>query len=117
MRTDLFDFELPQELIAQAPAEPRDAARLLLVGERLAEATVRDLPELLRPGDLLVLNDTRVLPTRFFGRRGDVPVEVTLVEPGGGRRLVGARPPRQAAAAGRPGRARSRPGRDRRGQG
>ena len=83
MRTDLFDFELPPELIAQAPAEPRDAARVLLVGERLSEATVRDLPELLRPGDLLVLNDTRVLPTRFFGRRGDVPVEVTLVEPAG----------------------------------
>ena len=65
MRTNLFDFDLPAELIAQAPAEPRDAARLLLVGERLAEATVRDLPELLRPGDLLVLNDTRVLPTRL----------------------------------------------------
>jgi S-adenosylmethionine:tRNA ribosyltransferase-isomerase len=83
VRVDLFDFELPPELIAQAPAEPRDSARLLLVGEALAEALVRDLPDLLRPGDLLVLNDTRVLPTRFFGRRGEVAVELTLVEPVG----------------------------------
>ncbi|MEK0082876.1 tRNA preQ1(34) S-adenosylmethionine ribosyltransferase-isomerase QueA [Benzoatithermus flavus] len=81
MRVDLFDFDLPPERIAQEPVEPRDAARLLLVDEGpLREAVVRDLPGLLRPGDLLVLNDTRVLPTRFFGRRGAVPVEVTLVE-------------------------------------
>ena len=81
MRVDLFDFDLPPELIAQAPVQPRDAARLLLVdGGPWREAVVRELPGLLRPGDLLVLNDTRVLPTRFFGRRGAVPVEVTLVE-------------------------------------
>jgi S-adenosylmethionine:tRNA ribosyltransferase-isomerase len=81
MRVDLFDFDLPPELIAQAPARPRDLARLLLVGEGpLEERRVRDLPDLLRPGDLLVLNDTRVLPTRFFARRGEVPVEVTLIE-------------------------------------
>ena len=81
MRVDLFDFDLPPELIAQAPIRPRDAARLLLVDDGpLREAVVRDLPDLLRPGDLLVLNDTRVLPTRFFGRRGEVAVEVTLVE-------------------------------------
>jgi S-adenosylmethionine:tRNA ribosyltransferase-isomerase len=81
MRVDLFDFGLPPELIAQAPARPRDLARLLLVGEGpLEERLVRDLPDLLRPGDLLVLNDTRVLPTRFFARRGEVPVEVTLIE-------------------------------------
>ncbi|MFO1048457.1 MAG: tRNA preQ1(34) S-adenosylmethionine ribosyltransferase-isomerase QueA [Geminicoccaceae bacterium] len=81
MRVDLFDFDLPPELIAQAPVRPRDAARLLLVdGAPLREARVRDLPGLLRPGDLLVLNDTRVLPTRFFGRRGEFAVEVTLVE-------------------------------------
>ncbi len=83
MRTDLFDFDLPPELVAQRPASPRDTARLLLVGDHLAEAIMRDLPDLLEPGDLLVLNDTRVLPTRFFGRRGEVPVEVTLVEPAG----------------------------------
>jgi S-adenosylmethionine:tRNA ribosyltransferase-isomerase len=81
MRVDLFDFELPPELIAQAPMRPRDAARLLVVDTApLRDVLVRDLPALLRPGDLLVLNDTRVLPTRFFGRRGDVAVEVTLVE-------------------------------------
>ncbi len=49
MRTDLFDFALPPELVAQRPVSPRDAARLLLVGERLAEATMRELPELLEP--------------------------------------------------------------------
>jgi S-adenosylmethionine:tRNA ribosyltransferase-isomerase len=81
MRVELFDFDLPPELIAQAPVRPRDAARLLLVdGAPLRERQVRDLPELLQPGDLLVLNDTRVLPTRFFGRRGEVAIEVTLVE-------------------------------------
>jgi S-adenosylmethionine:tRNA ribosyltransferase-isomerase len=81
MRVDLFDFELPPELIAQAPIRPRDAARLLLVDDApLRAALVRDLPDLLRPGDLLVLNETRVLPTRFFARRSDVEVEVTLVE-------------------------------------
>ena len=81
MRVDLFDFELPPELIAQAPIRPRDAARLLLVDDGpLREALVRELPDLLRPGDLLVLNDTRVLPTRFFARRGGVAVEVTLVQ-------------------------------------
>lgn len=81
MRVDLFDFELPPELVAQAPMSPRDAARLLLVDAApLRLMTVRDLPDLLRPGDLLVLNDTRVLPTRFFARRGEAAVEVTLVE-------------------------------------
>ncbi|MGD9508363.1 MAG: tRNA preQ1(34) S-adenosylmethionine ribosyltransferase-isomerase QueA [Geminicoccaceae bacterium] len=81
MRVDLFDFHLPPELIAQAPIRPRDAARLLLVDDGpLRQRQVRDLADLLRPDDLLVLNDTRVLPTRFFGRRGGVAVEVTLVE-------------------------------------
>ncbi len=78
MRTDDFDFPLPPELIAQHPVAPRDAARLLVVGETLRDRQVRDLPELLRPGDLLVVNDTRVLPTRLAGRRGDAKVEATL---------------------------------------
>ncbi len=78
MRTDDFDFELPRGLIAQHPARPRDAARLLAVGENLRDFHVRDLPELLAPGDILVVNDTRVLPTRLFGRRGEARVEVTL---------------------------------------
>src|SRR4051794_5971056 len=82
MRVDQFEYSLPPELIAQVPVEPRDAARLLLVDQGpLRAARIRDLPTLLGPCDLLVLNDTRVLPTRFFGQRGPVPVEVTLVEP------------------------------------
>jgi S-adenosylmethionine:tRNA ribosyltransferase-isomerase len=82
MRTELFDFALPAELIAQRPVAPRDAARLLLVAERgLEDHRVRDLPALLRPGDLLVLNDTKVIPARLSGRRGEAAVEVTLHQP------------------------------------
>ncbi|MDH3771379.1 MAG: S-adenosylmethionine:tRNA ribosyltransferase-isomerase, partial [Nitrospirota bacterium] len=81
MRVEPFDFELPQRLIAQHPLAPRDAARLLAVGEALADRQVGDLPELLRPGDLLVFNDTRVLPARLRGRRGEAAIEVTLLQP------------------------------------
>jgi S-adenosylmethionine:tRNA ribosyltransferase-isomerase len=82
MRTELFDFDLPPELIAQHPVRPRDAARLLVVREAtLEDRHVRDLPALLRPGDLLVLNDTRVIPARLVGRRGDAQIEVTLHQP------------------------------------
>jgi S-adenosylmethionine:tRNA ribosyltransferase-isomerase len=73
-----FDFELPADLIAQHPAEPRDAARLLEVGARLADHALRDLPRLLRAGDILVYNDTRVIKARLNGRRGAVAVEATL---------------------------------------
>jgi S-adenosylmethionine:tRNA ribosyltransferase-isomerase len=73
-----FDFELPPDLIAQHPAEPRDAARLLEVGARLADRALRDLPLLLRAGDILVYNDTRVIKARLNGRRGAVAVEATL---------------------------------------
>ncbi|GGK19756.1 tRNA preQ1(34) S-adenosylmethionine ribosyltransferase-isomerase QueA [Salinarimonas ramus] len=71
MRVDEFDFELPEDRIALRPAEPRDAARLLVVrpGEDLADRTVRDLPDLLEPGDVLVLNDTKVIPARLHARR------------------------------------------------
>jgi len=78
MRVDLFDFDLPPALIADRPAVPRDAARLLAVGDTLRDHIVRDLPALLRPGDLLVFNDTRVIPARLFGRRGAGKIEVTL---------------------------------------
>ncbi len=78
MRTEDFDFALPPERIAQHPAAPRDAARLLVVGETVQDKGVRDLPELLRPGDLLVVNDTRVLPTRLSGLRGAARIEATL---------------------------------------
>ena len=85
MRTDLFDFELPKELIAQHPIKPREAARLLSVsvGGPLGDHRIGDLPDLLRPGDLLVLNDTKVLPTRLTGRRGEARIEVTLHKPEG----------------------------------
>ena len=85
MRVDLFDFDLPDELIATHPVEPRDAARLLVVGRggRLEHRIFHDLPDLLRPGDLLVVNDTRVMPARLFGRKGEGKVEVTLVQPAG----------------------------------
>ena len=67
MQVSEFDFELPADRIAQVPAEPRDAARLLVYDRRSDECrheTVASLPELLDPGDLLVVNDTRVLPHR-----------------------------------------------------
>ena len=84
MRVDLFDFDLPEECIALRPKTPRDAARLLVVkpGEGLADRTVRELPDLLRPGDALVLNDTKVIPARLVGERirdGSIAhVEATL---------------------------------------
>jgi S-adenosylmethionine:tRNA ribosyltransferase-isomerase len=87
VRTELFDFHLPPELIAQHPARPRDAARLLVVDPAgLQDRRVLDLPDLLEPADLLVLNDTRVLPTRLVGRRGDSTIEVTLHAQEEGRR-------------------------------
>ncbi|MGB1547319.1 MAG: tRNA preQ1(34) S-adenosylmethionine ribosyltransferase-isomerase QueA [Alphaproteobacteria bacterium] len=77
-RLSTYDFDLPKERIASRPANPRDAARLLVVGEELLDRTMRDLPKLLKPGDLLVFNDTRVLPTRLFGHREKARIEVTL---------------------------------------
>lgn len=99
MRVDLFDFDLPQELIAQRPVVPRDAARLLDVaapseGGGLHDRTVRDLPGLLRQGDLLIFNDTRVIPARLIGRRPEGgKVEALLIRDlGDGRWLTFARP-------------------------
>lgn len=88
MQVDLFDFDLPPELIAHRPAEPREAARLLHVGagEKLADRLVADLPDLVGPGDLLVFNDTKVIPARLHGRRGLVEIEVTLLRPTDGAR-------------------------------
>ncbi len=76
-----FDFELPPERIAHTPARPRDAARLLLVGQALADHSVRDLPALLRPGDILVANDTRVIPAQLRARRGQAEIGLTLDRP------------------------------------
>jgi len=78
MKTADFDFDLPADRIAEHPVKPRDAARLLDVAEHLHDRIVRDLPSLLEPGDLMVVNDTRVIPARLDGRRGDVRVEITL---------------------------------------
>jgi S-adenosylmethionine:tRNA ribosyltransferase-isomerase len=78
MKVSDFDFELPQGLIAQAPARPRDSARLLHVGGALRDLGIKDLPSLVRAGDLLVFNDTRVIPARLAGRRGTAAIEVTL---------------------------------------
>jgi len=79
MQVDLFDFRLPPRCISARPASPRDSARLLHVGQRgLGDHIVSDLPTLLLPGDVLVLNDTRVLPARLTGKRGAVRIEVTL---------------------------------------
>ena len=96
MRVDHFDFELPPERIAQAPIEPRDAARLLHVGTSLADLGVRDLPSLLQSGDALVVNDTKVLPCRLTGKRQDAKVEITLHNPmDTGTWLAFARPARK----------------------
>lgn len=70
MRVDAFDFDLPRALIADRPMRPRDAARLLdVTGAALCDRGVLDLPGLLRPGDVMVFNDTRVIPARLFGTR------------------------------------------------
>jgi S-adenosylmethionine:tRNA ribosyltransferase-isomerase len=86
MRVDDFDFDLPRGLIARHPCEPRDAARLLFIpaSGRFENRQVADLPALLRPGDLLVFNDTKVIPARLVGRRGAALVEVTLYRDLGG---------------------------------
>jgi S-adenosylmethionine:tRNA ribosyltransferase-isomerase len=80
MRLSDFDFDLPPERIAQHPARPRDAARLL-VSDELSDRIVRDLPELLRPGDILVTNDTRVIPAQLVAQRGVARIGITLDRP------------------------------------
>jgi S-adenosylmethionine:tRNA ribosyltransferase-isomerase len=92
MRVDLFDFHLPPERIALAPAAPRDAARMLVVAPdgALADRLVGDLPDLLHPGDALVVNDTRVIAARLSGIRvrgeAAAQIEATLI-----KRLDGSR--------------------------
>src|SRR4051812_26391095 len=86
MRLADFDFELPRELIADRPMEPREMGRLLVLpasGEMM-DRHIADLPALLRAGDLLVFNDTKVIPARLVGRRGVATVEVTLAHDLGG---------------------------------
>jgi S-adenosylmethionine:tRNA ribosyltransferase-isomerase len=78
MKVDTFDFDLPRACIAQRPMMPRDAARLLVVNGGLGDSRMSDFPGHLNPGDLLVFNDTKVIPARLSGRRGQAKVEVTL---------------------------------------
>ncbi|MES2700050.1 MAG: tRNA preQ1(34) S-adenosylmethionine ribosyltransferase-isomerase QueA, partial [Pseudomonadota bacterium] len=81
MRVDLFDFDLPPERIALRPVRPRDAARMLVVrgpDAPFEDAGVRDLPNLLRAGDVLVFNDTRVIPAQLEGMRGEARIGATL---------------------------------------
>jgi S-adenosylmethionine:tRNA ribosyltransferase-isomerase len=99
MRTDLFDFPLPPERIALRPARPRDAARLMVVRPDglFEDHVVRDLPDLLQPGDQLVVNDTRVIPASLHGRRigrgPETPIEANLIKRlDGSRWLVFAKP-------------------------
>jgi S-adenosylmethionine:tRNA ribosyltransferase-isomerase len=85
-RLDDFDFPLPRELIADHPCEPREAARLLHIpaSGAFTDRHIADLPELLRAGDLIVCNDTKVIPARLVGKRGAARVEVTLHRDEGG---------------------------------
>ena len=79
MRVDLFDFDLPTERIALRPARPRDSARLLAVrGSEISDHEMLDLPQLLQPGDVLVFNDTKVIPAQLEGRRGEASIGATL---------------------------------------
>ncbi|MEK9971459.1 MAG: S-adenosylmethionine:tRNA ribosyltransferase-isomerase, partial [Ferrovibrio sp.] len=91
MLVSVYDFDLPPALIAERPAVPREAARLLLHDGAVDPRafTVADLPALLRPNDLLVFNDTKVIPARLYGRRErdpEVKVEALLLKPIGERR-------------------------------
>ena len=86
MKVDAFDFAMPARQIAQHPAEPREAARLLHLRHDLRDRRVGDLPELVDDADLLVVNDTKVVPARLLGRRGAARVELLLHEPRGGDR-------------------------------
>ncbi len=87
MNVDLFDFDLPTDRIALRPASPRDAARLLVLKDGdTQDRTVTDLPTELRPGDLLVFNDTRVIPAQLEGTRGNAKIGATLHKREGPRR-------------------------------
>jgi S-adenosylmethionine:tRNA ribosyltransferase-isomerase len=76
-----FSYHLPPDRIATTPARPRDSARLLHVAGTLTDHTIRDLPSLLRPGDMLVVNDTRVIPAQLTAFRGAARIGITLDKP------------------------------------
>ncbi len=96
MQVDAFDFDLPRDRIADRPVQPRDSAKLLVVSDGLSDARVCDLPNYLRSGDLIVVNDTRVIPARMQGYRGKAKIQVTLDKPlGNGRWRILAYPARK----------------------
>ncbi len=80
MKVDIFDFELNKELIATEPASPRDSSKLLdlSINGQISDRRFHDLPSLLNPEDILVFNDTKVIPAKLYGRRGQAELEVTL---------------------------------------
>lgn len=86
MKVDIFDFDLDKDLIAKAPANPRDTSRLLDLSSDndIVDRHFYDLPKILRPDDILVFNDTKVIPARLYGARGEALVEVTLYHPDDG---------------------------------
>ena len=86
MRVDIFDFDLDRDLIAKEPANPRDTSRLLDLTDETAiyDRHFYDLPDILQKGDVLVFNDTKVIPARLYGKRGEAEVEVTLYHPENG---------------------------------
>ena len=86
MKVDLFDFELERELIASKPVFPRDTSKLLDVTNegQIYDRHFYDLPDILNEGDLLVFNNTKVIPARLYGKRGEAEVEVTLYHPDDG---------------------------------
>ena len=88
MKVDIFDFDLDKELIAKQPANPRDSSRLLDLSDENAinDRHFYDLPQLLHAGDVMVFNDTKVIPARLYGQRGEALVEVTLYHPDDGIR-------------------------------
>jgi S-adenosylmethionine:tRNA ribosyltransferase-isomerase len=99
MKVEAFDYGLPERQIAQHPIEPREAARLLHIRHDLRDRRVADLPDLVDDRDLLVVNDTRVIPARLFGRRGAARVELLLHEPlGDDRWRAFAKPARKLKA-------------------
>lgn len=83
MKVELFDYELPRELIASQPISPRHASRLLDLSDenKITDRHFCDLPDLLKEGDILVCNDTKVIPARLYAKRGEAKVEVTLYHP------------------------------------
>ncbi len=83
MKLSDFDYQLPEELIAQTPAEPRDTSRLMILrrdGKTIEHRIFRQIVDYLNPGDLLVINNTRVIPARLFAKKNDSTIEVFLLQ-------------------------------------